>query len=441
MKQSTKILILNQPFDNNTGGGITLSNLFEGIDSDKVAVVCSAQLINSNTNFEKCRHYYQLGVIEQKWLFPFSLLRSNNHSGSVRKSFPNPESLAEIPQKPTLKSTLVNKVFFPFIGYSGIYHSIFSLKLSPKLISWIKDFDPDIIYAQAQSLQEVRFCQEIKDKFGLPFIFHMMDDWISLPGQSFISKLIWKKKIALEFEKLLKASDKVFTISDYMSKEYLRRYGIKSDVFHNPVDDDFWGQHQKQLMALNDSPTILYAGRVGLSIDESLIMMANAVNRLNQIYKTQVKFVIQTEKKPNWVDKYNYVYHKRQVPYVDLPAAFSSADILFLPYDFSKKSIDFIKYSMPTKASEYMISGTPILILAPKDTAIVDDALNLGWAQVLTEERLEKLVDMIATLLFNKELRTQITDNAKRLAKQVHSKRIVQERFFKNLHESAGAKV
>jgi hypothetical protein len=33
-----KVLIIGQPFNNDTGGGITLSNLFSGWDKDKIAV-------------------------------------------------------------------------------------------------------------------------------------------------------------------------------------------------------------------------------------------------------------------------------------------------------------------------------------------------------------------------------------------------------------------
>ena len=40
-----KVLILGQPFNNDTGGGITLSNLFNGWDRDKLAVTCLGYLL------------------------------------------------------------------------------------------------------------------------------------------------------------------------------------------------------------------------------------------------------------------------------------------------------------------------------------------------------------------------------------------------------------
>ena len=430
-----KILILNQPFDNNTGGGITLSNLFDGIDPDKVAVVCPAQLINSKTNFEKCNHYYQLGVLEQKWSFPFNLVRTQNPSGEVSSQKQNDGNLDFVSSEGSFKSRMVNDVFFPTIKYLGIHQAVYRLELSKELIDWINDFEPTLIYAQAQNFQEVSFCQSIKDEFDIPFVFHMMDDWISLASQSGISKFLWKKRTEYEFKKLLQESERVFSISDFMSTEYYSRYNVNSDVFHNPVDEGFWMQHQKNDMTLNENPKILYAGRVGLGIDTSLILMARAVEKLNKSFNTNVNFVVQTESKPNWIDEFESVIYRELVPYSELPLTFSRADLLYLPYDFSKESIEFIKYSMPTKASEYMICGTPILILAPKDTAIVMNALKYGWASVLTENSQVDLVNSLKELLFEPITRANLSQNAIEVAIDQHSKTVVQNRFFKILHE------
>ena len=52
----------------------------------------------------------------------------------------------------------------------------------------------------------------------------------------------------------------------------------------------------------------------------------------------------------------------KKVPYTQLPDVFAKVDLLLLSNDFDNNSITYLKYSMPTKASEYMISGTPTLV-------------------------------------------------------------------------------
>jgi len=271
---------------------------------------------------------------------------------------------------------------------------------------------------------------------NIPMIFHMMDDWISLGGQSSISRKLWKKKTEEHFKSLLLKCNQLLTISDYMSDEYFRRYGLKSVSFHNPVDTDFWKKEQRNCYSVGSSPKILYAGRVGLGIDSSLLTMAKAVRDINKIQGSNLKFILQTESIPNWLNQFDCVIHRDLVSYDSLPKIFSEADLLFLPYDFSPESIAFIQFSMPTKASEYMICGTPILIFAPEETAIVKYANNFNWAKVVVIDDLEVLKVALKEILFNTDLRKILSENAINLSEKYHSKFIVQKNFYNILREN-----
>ena len=104
------------------------------------------------------------------------------------------------------------------------------------------------------------------------------------------------------------------------------------------------------------------------------------------------------------------------VAYKDLPRVFAEADFLYLPYDFSEESIRFIKYSMPTKAPEFMISGTPVIMFGPEETALVQDAIQNKWAKVVTENNIQLLADAVKELLGDPFLRRQTAQNAIKLA-------------------------
>ena len=113
---------------------------------------------------------------------------------------------------------------------------------------------------------------------------------------------------------------------------------------------------------------------VGLGIDESLKMIAEAVDYVNADSNQILKFIVQCPETPNWISDFKNIEYKGYVAYENLPKIFAETDLLILPYDFHTASIKFIKYSMPTKAPEYMASGTPILIFSPEDTALVEYA-------------------------------------------------------------------
>jgi len=75
-----KVLIFGQPFNDYSGGGITLTNLFKGWPKDKIAVTYIGHGLE-NVTTDVCGTYYQLGKEEHKWKFPFNLMQREFPSG------------------------------------------------------------------------------------------------------------------------------------------------------------------------------------------------------------------------------------------------------------------------------------------------------------------------------------------------------------------------
>jgi glycosyltransferase involved in cell wall biosynthesis len=223
------------------------------------------------------------------------------------------------------------------------------------------------------------------------------------------------------FRQLLNQSDFLMSISDEMSNAYKLRYGKDFTAFHNPIDLNFWQKFQRTNYDLGSSPTILYAGRLGIGIDESLELIAQAIQSVNEKLNLNIKFILQAKENPLWSSNYSCVQHRGFVAYEDLPKMFSGADFLILPYDFSPQSIQFIGYSMPTKATEYMISGTPIIIFAPDNTALVNYARRHKFAKIITKNNVTILSDAIISLIQDKEERYRLAQNAIDVAENNHS--------------------
>lgn len=411
-----RVLIIGQPFNNNFGGGITQANLFGGWDKDKIAVVCTDHMFN-NLNTEICDTYYLLGSEEYKWVFPFSLLQRKVLSGERKISGTHDASEnAPVSVKSNLRTRLIDKYFYPFLEWVGLFHNMSKITLSDELCKWIDDYKPDIIYAQATTREAVLFCTMMQEYINKPMIYHVMDDWPSTISQKGPFKNLWHKRIDKELRILLSRSSVLLSISHDMAEEYKLRYGRDFTTFHNPIEIDFWKSHQRKNYELNGSPEILYAGRIGTGIDRSLESMAAAIEKVNNEFKRSVQFILQTKDKPLWVDNYSCVQHKSLVAYDQLPKVFAEADFLYLPYDFSAESIRFIKYSMPTKAPEYMVSGTPIIVFGPGETALVKDAQRNNWGKVVTENNIALLADAVNTMVSDIEARKQIAQNAVSIA-------------------------
>ncbi len=424
-----KVLIINQPFNSNSGGGITLTNLFKGWKKDRIAVACLGNLINETTDFNHCTNYYQLGQLEHQWKFPFSLLKNNYYSGPIKPKKTNNTSVKQV----SIRSKLLKENISPFLRKVGLSNALSSIEISPNLENWLKGFKPDIIYAQAHRRESVLFCTKLQKHLKIPMVFHMMDDWVGLVNEEGLFGSYWEKTIEREFKEMLSLCSLHFSISDLMADVYQQRYKFNFHTFHNPIEIDFWKKGQKSEYDLSPNPEVLYAGRVGLGIDDSLINMARAITQFNQENRMNVKFTLQVKDKPHWAEKFECVSHRPFVPYEELPYKFGEADILFLPYDFNIKSVKYIRYSMPTKASEFMISGTPILIYSPPETALVNYANEYQWAEVVTTRDIDSLKYSLEQLLTQKELRAEMGSRAISVAEKRHNADTVRKEFTKNL--------
>ena len=422
-----KVLIVGQSFNTDTGGGITLTNLFKGWSRDKIAVACSPYLLLDNIDTDVCNTYYQLGNKEHSWVFPFNLFKRKYFSGLVKFGEKKIHNLT-IPKSKTRVSIIMN-VFFPFIEFIGLTNLLHKSILSPQLCDWLDDFKPDVIYSQATSRSSILFCLAIESYLKKPLIYHVMDDWPSTISQMGPFKKYWHNKIDSELRQLLDKATVLMSISEEMSLEYKARYGKDFIPFHNTIDVDFWKKYQRKSYEWNENPSILYAGRIGLGIDSSLETVAKAIGVLNEELNMSIKFVLQTQDVPLWIKKYKHVVHSSFVAYSDLPKVFSASDLLLLPYDFSIAGLKYIKYSMPTKAPEYMITGTPVVIFAPEDTALVKYAQKYNWAKVITENKEKKVVEALKELVVNKDLRQQYAQNAIKLAEINHNSVLVSTQF------------
>jgi glycosyltransferase involved in cell wall biosynthesis len=423
-----KILILGQTFNKNDGGGVTMSNLFTGWPKDKLAVASNANL-SSDLDTSVCGTYFQLAYNNKLHPFPLNIVLPKIKCGIISTGNNSNSQTKENKIVKSGKYKILYGALLKSLHFLGLYNIFYKLKITPDFSQWVKEYNPDIIYTQLATLELIRFTSETHDLIKKPVVIHMMDDWPSTISETGLFKKFWHKKIDREFRLLLDKTTLLLSISDAMAQEYKARYGKSLITFHNPIEIEFWKSHQRKSYELSAMPIILYAGRIGTGIQTALETMANAIDRVNKDHNKQVQFILQTKDKPSWINNYKCLKYKNPVAYKELPKIFAESDFLYLPYDFSKESIKFIKYSMPTKAPEYMVSGTPIIMFAPEETALVQAAKSGNWAKVITENDIDKLSKAIIQLLTNDGERKQIAHNAVTIAETKFNSKIVRNNF------------
>ncbi len=313
----------------------------------------------------------------------------------------------------------------------GIEHVKNSLVVTSELLKWIDDFGPQVIYAQFATLDKILFVQDLKTRTNLPLVIHFMDDWPSILVSPGLFRRYWERRIDKELRKLIDSADVCIAISKKMADEYQHRYDKVFNYIHNPVDIDNWLPFSKKSWGKGSTFKILYAGRAGRSITGSIKAITDIVQDLS-IQKYAIQFHIYTK---DYIDaalvfKNNSAVHvHKPIPdYNKIPQLFSSHDLLLIPLDFNSK---FLRLSMPTKVSEYMISGTPVMVFAPRNTALAEYALNYEWAYVIDNDK-EVIRKAILDLYHNESTRRRLGLKAKELAVSRHNATMIRS-DFKNL--------
>jgi glycosyltransferase involved in cell wall biosynthesis len=430
-----KVLIIGNTFDDKTGTGITLANLFKGWPSDKLAIAVEGINYEDILGTDFCNNYYKLGNKEYQYLFPINLLFKFPKSGKIdlNQIYLQKENIPS--NRGKLHSTIYefySHYILPFLIFSGLNDIKIKEKTSADFIQWINDFNPDIIYTLLGSLSSIRFMMELKNKVNYPIAIHIMDDWVQ---RKRLFNGYWLNILQKEFTELLSKTSVNMSICESMSQEYFKRYNYNFLPFHNPINASNWKDKMKRSWHIDGTIKILYVGKINEDNKISLMDMCKAVDELRK-EKFPVEFEIFATKNTKFIIDVSNIQGVKIMPSVthkEIPSLITKSDLLFLPLDFTKVSIQYAKYSMPTKATEYMISGVPTIIYCHSSLALNKYASSKKWGYVISENNVEELVKGIKILCENEDLRKEIGLRAQSLALSEHEDNIVRERFRKAL--------
>ena len=396
-----KVLFININFRYDNSSGITVSKLVDHLPKENLFLLGSKA---EQSNIDIFSRKYQIGKLQETAI-----------------------------TKKVGKRYSVKKVLRNIIGKKSYFNKL-SLDVSIK--RWLDTINPDFIYFNPDNLSTVLFAQEVASYCNAKIIIHVMDDKVSVryPG---IFGFFYKIKFRKEFSHVVKISSIRLSISELMTEEYLERYGVSFYAFHNPVDITLWKSYKKVINNYKkNNINIYYSGWIG-STSAPIFEFCEVIKNLNDI-KYNITFVLYSKfsslEIKDKIDAYCFTQINNYVPQEKLPETMNRADLLLLPLSFEKKN-KFIFLSMPTKTAEYMVSGVPIIVYAPKETALSQYAKKDDWGHVITSNIKKDVVNSMRELIGNVELQKKYSHNALKLAKEKHDIKINKQRFDELLNE------
>ena len=422
-KNYPKILIIGQAFHSNSGGGITLSNLFKDWPKERIANLVDFMPF-SNNNYSDI-NTFELACYKKIFrVFAVNKLKKNSI-----------EQISETTSDINSINNKIKKIVLKILSFTGLSHMIYSYTLKKDFWEWIRLFNPDIVYTQLSSRDSIKLAKEIHQKLNKKLAIHIMDDWPTTIGANSLFHKFWNKKINIEFKELLEKASIFLSISEGMAIEYEKRYNKKFNAFHNPIDIDDW--FDLKLNAKDSKITrILHAGRIGLGISTSLFTVVKVLQDIKDDGE-EIELILQSSNIDadfrNKMSKYSIVKINNPVDYKEIPSVLKNSDILLLSNDFDRLGKDFLKYSMPTKASEYMISKVPILVFSDKNSEVARSAVRHRWAFVVDQNNEVILKNAIMRLIKEKKLREELSKKSFQYAMDYFDSKKVREDFRKTL--------
>jgi glycosyltransferase involved in cell wall biosynthesis len=414
-------------FNPYSGGGATFGSLFRGWPRDRLATVHNDP---ADTPHDVCDRYFFLGPDELDFVPPFSLLRRRRKQLKAIGNSP----ARTAPARPRW----IDEAREFLLGDSIPQHA----RLTAALDRWISDFRPEVLYTILGTNGMMSLVEQIRGRFDLPLVVHMMDDWPKATHRHGLFALVERRRMQQWLDHFFAAATVCLGICPPLCDSYTRRYGREFFSFQYALDLERWSTVTKRDFEPGNPPTFIYVGSIFRNAQlDSLVDCAHAIAELNnEGMPAQLRILTSAD---------NCVRYRHLLPLspnIDMEISTSDdnaffqgladADALLLPVNFDKSSVDFIRYSMPTKVPAYLNSGTPVLVYGPAETAQVRYAIDSRWALVVSERSLSTLKAALKQIMLDMTLRKNLSIAA-RTAAANHDARVVRTAFHQVLRQSA----
>jgi len=234
---------------------------------------------------------------------------------------------------------------------------------------------------------------------------------------------------------LLKNADGVVVPNEFLRDTYKQRYGIQSEVIHNPGGKmEFFPEQKIPWPAQKEEIQIVYTGAIYHAHYDAF---RNLLTAIREISRPKIRMHFYTAQRPEDVEKeniYGPVLYHHHLPQSRIQEVQQRADLLFLPLAFRSPISEVIRTSAPGKMGDYLATGRPILVHAPADSFLSWYFKKHECGSVVDRSEPAELAQAIGRIIENPELRDKMGKKALERAQTDFNLACAREKF-KNLVE------
>ena len=428
-----RVLVVNmRPFFQGDATGLTISRLFQGWPSDRLACLFTRPVV---PDWRICDRYWRIS--EKELRYARHLIRRSPPAAPLQ---PVPDdvdisSSSYAHQKPL---SLPRRLAHSIMNRQNIWQ-LDTYRLPNFIMQEIEEYAPQVIYTMLGSNSLMHIVIEVAERLQIPVVPHFTDDWPTTLYKTSIFRPILRYQMHERLKRILSHSSTRLAIGDEMVAEYTKRYGGKFLAFMNTVEPHHLAQlptplpHRKTLK-------FVYSGGLHLDRGCSLQEIANVLLELRtegleadiEIYTQPVNHALAAKLNMPPVMRFAGTLTPEESF-----AKIHEADVLLHVESFDKAHRTYTRYSVSTKIPEYMASGRPIFAYGPAEIASIRYVQNSGAGLAVGEQKQSALMEALRTLITSPELRESMGAQGRAIACQRHDAAKNREEFQQILRQVA----
>jgi glycosyltransferase involved in cell wall biosynthesis len=312
---------------------------------------------------------------------------------------------------------------------TGLWEVLFPVRPSRRLLEFVEEFRPDVIYCTGYSLAFATLPVLLARKFGLPICFQTTEDWPLYTYAGSPVGILVRRQAA----RLVRASALRLAFGRKMKEEFEARYGVPFQETWHLDDAGRFGPPGPE--PSGPVRRVVFTGSMVLNRHEPVEDMLAAIRVLRReglaveldVYCTGVPRELGAE-----VRGAPEVRFLPLPPHDGLGPVLRGADVLFLPEAFSVGA-DRLGLAISTKCHLYMMAGRPVLAYGPAHAGTMEYARKDGWALVVEERSVDRLAGALRTLLLDPAARARLTHQAGLCFIRNHDAGSARERFERSM--------
>lgn len=230
--------------------------------------------------------------------------------------------------------------------------------------AWVGEFDPDVVLLQAGDAPFLfKIARKLSKKRKIPLVIHNCEDYY-FKKYNYMSKRhgylypLFRHLLKKEIKKSIKHSAICIYNSEQLKETYEKETAHKAITIMNSSPFEISRQRTIEL-----TKNIVYLGNLGLGRLQSLIEIGQVLNEHD--LKLYIYGPADQETENN-ISQHHFLKYEGLVSYERVREIILESDLVVHAESFDEYTIKDLEHAISTKISDYLASGTPFFMYAPK---------------------------------------------------------------------------